>query len=602
MTRRPGIESVLMIADVARAIDDFRPLSETLDRICERVAGLSGYDETALLLPDPVAGALVIKGSAGMSDAYVEYINSEHPLKLEDVGPLGLSPTATAYRGGEPVTMTDIEQEPTFSSWRSGARLEGVRSLACIPVIVRARVIGVLNCYGRRPHEHTAEELELLQLVARMAGVAIETARAADMQRDSAEELRRLSARLREQNAELARLTTIQSRLAETLAQPDASALERTAQTLAETTGRAVLVWGRGGRVLAFSGPAEAREPMAVLAAGPGVERRLRGQPLLSQEDCTILRIGTADAALGALVLRPAIVDEGDVAMLAARHAGAVMAGELQGERAGRMLETYARPAILLALVHGLQGRAQQQEALGLLQVADGAELRLAVLRCPTPEAAHRLARRIEGLRQAGWPAVAATADGADTLVLLDGATGPLTRVATATRERYLEVDAIGVSDAVGGLAELAGARGRALVAAAANRETGAPVTRFDDLRGLSDVAQRLPAALARDLAESTLGPLRAHDAAHGSELVATLHAYVAHGGRQRETAEALHIHPNTLLQRLRRCAELGGPDVRDLRDLGRAVLALEWDRLLAVGGQPEGERVPEGVAWQPSA
>jgi sugar diacid utilization regulator len=593
MTRRPGIESVLMIADVARAIDDFRPLSETLDRICQRVVGLSGTDVSALLLPDSEAGALVIKGSAGMSDAYVEYINREHPLRLEDVGPRGLSPTASAYHGGETVAVSDIEDEPMFAEWRSGARIEGYRALACVPVIVRARVIGVLNCYGREPHAHTPDELELLQLVARMAGVAIETARAADMQRDSAEQLRRLSAQLREQNAELARLTSIQSRLAETLAQADVTAVERTAETLAETTGRAVLVWGRGGRVLAFSGPAEAREAMGVLAAGPAVERRLRRQPLVSDESATILRIGTADAALGALVLRPPIADAGEVAMLAARHAAAVMAGELQGERAGRMLETYARPAILLALVHGLQGRAQQQEALGLLQLQEGAELRLAVLRCPTPEAAHRLARRIDGLRQAGWPAVAATADGNDTLLLLEGAAaGAVPAAATATRERYLEIDAVGVSDAVHELAALPAARGRALLAVGANAETGAPATLFDELRGLSDIAQRLPAALARELVESTLGPLRGH-----GELVATLHAYFAHGGRQRETAEALHIHPNTLLQRLRRCAELGGPDVRDLRELGRVVLALEWDRLLAAGVE-----VGEEVAWQPSA
>lgn len=592
MTHRPGIESVLMIADVARAIDDFRPLPETLDRICERVVGLSGTDVSALLLPDDDAGALVIKGSAGMSDAYVEYINSEHPLKLEDVGPLGLSPTASAYQSGETVAVSNIDDEPMFASWRSGARVEGYRALACVPVVVRARVIGVLNCYGREPHAHTPDELELLHLVARMAGVAIETARAADMQRDSAEQLRTLSARLREQNAELARLTSIQSRLAETLAQADATAVERTADTLAETTGRAVLVWGRGGRVLAFSGPAEAREPMGVLAAGPAVERRLRRQPLVSDESATILRIGTADAALGALVLRPPIADEGEVAMLAARHAAAVMAGELQGERAGAMLEAYARPAILLALVHGHLGRAQLQEALGLLQLSDG-ELRLAILRCPTPEAAHRLARRIEGLRQAGWPAVAATADGRDALLLLEGAAAE--EAATATRERYLEVDAIGVSDAVRDLAALAGARGRALIAVTTNAETGAPATRFDELRGLSDVAQKLPPALARELVESTLGPLREH-----GDLVATLHAYVAHGGRQRETAEALHIHPNTLLQRLRRCAELGGPDVRDLRELGRVVLALEWDRLLeAEAGWVGTESVG---SWQPSA
>lgn len=592
MTRRPGIESVLMIADVARAIDDFRSLSETLDRVCERVVGLSGTDVSALLLPDAEAGALVIKGSAGMSDAYVEYINSEHPLKLDDPGPLGLSPTVSAYRSGETIAVSDIEDEPMFAAWRTGARIEGFRALASVPVIVRARVIGVLNCYGNEPHAHTPDELELLQLVARMAGVAIETARAADMQRDSAEQLRRLSGQLREQNAELARLTSIQSRLAETLAQADVTAVERTAETLAETTGRAVLVWGRGGRVLAFSGPAEAREAMGVLAAGPAVERRLRRQPLVSDESATILRIGTADAALGALVLRPPIADQGEVAMLAARHAAAVMAGELQGERAGRMLETYARPAILLALVHGLQGRAQQQEALGLLQLQGGAPLRLAILRCPTPEAAHRLARRIDGLRQAGWPAVAATADGRDTLLLLEEPED-VAATATATRERYLEVDAIGVSDIVHDLAALQGARGRALIAVGTNAETGAAATLFDELRGLSDVAQQLPPALARELVESTLGPLRGH-----GDLIATLHAYVAHGGRQRDAAAALHIHPNTLLQRLRRCAELGAPDVRDLRDLGRLVLALEWDRLLAAEAAP----ITEGAQWQPSA
>jgi DNA-binding PucR family transcriptional regulator len=215
------------------------------------------------------------------------------------------------------------------------------------------------------------------------------------------------------------------------------------------------------------------------------------------------------------------------------------------------------------------------------------------VLRCPTPEAAHRLARRIEGLRQAGWPAVAATADGRDTLLLLEGEPADgVSAAASATRERYLEVDAIGVSDAVRDLVALAGARGRALIAVTTNAETGAPVTRFDELRGLSDVAQKLPPGLARELVESTLGPLRGH-----GDLVATLHAYVANDGRQRETAEALHIHPNTLLQRLRRCAELGGPDVRDLRELGRVVLALEWDRLLAAGAE-----VGEEAAWQPSA
>ncbi len=579
------LESVLMIADVARVIDAFRPLPETLDRICERVRGLCGYRVAALLLPDPEADALVFAGSAGMSEDYRSRVNREHQLRLEEPGPLGPGPTVTAYQSGESVAIADLEIDHSFAAWRDAARAEGYRSLACVPVIVRARVIGVLNCYGGAPHEHGAAELELLKLVARMAGVAIETARAADVQRDTADELLLLSERLQEQNAELGRLTSIQSRLAETLAEADVTAVERTAATLAETIDRDVLVWGRGGHPLTFTGAARHREAMALVAARSGVERSLRDRPLINADGCTCLRIGTADAALGVLVLHPAIPDEHDVAMLAGRHASAVMAGELQSERAGRVLESYALPAMLLGLAHGLLGQAQQSEAAGVLKLDEADELRLAVMRCPSSDAAHRIARRLDALRQAGWPAAAATADDADVLLLLrDADPARIERAAAATHDRHAGVECIGVSAPLTAPAELPAARRQGLVAAEANRETPTAGTLFEDLRGLGDVAQRLPPAVAHELVQGTLGPLQEYDAAHGTELVATLHAYVDQGGRPRETAAALHIHPNTLAQRLRRCAELGRYDVRNLRDVGRIVLALEWERLLAAG------------------
>jgi DNA-binding PucR family transcriptional regulator len=207
------------------------------------------------------------------------------------------------------------------------------------------------------------------------------------------------------------------------------------------------------------------------------------------------------------------------------------------------------------------------------------------VLRCPTSDAAHRIARRLDALRQAGWPAPAATADEADVVLLLrDADPVRIERAAAATHDRHADVECIGVSAPLSALADLPAARRQGLVAAEANRETATAATLFEDLRGLGDVAQRLPPAVAQELVQSTLGPLRDYDTAHGTELVGTLHAYVDHGGRPRETAAALHIHPNTLQQRLRRCAELGGYDVRNLRDVGRIVLALEWERLLAAG------------------
>ena len=43
-----------------------------------------------------------------------------------------------------------------------------------------------------------------------------------------------------------------------------------------------------------------------------------------------------------------------------------------------------------------------------------------------------------------------------------------------------------------------------------------------------------------------------------------TVAAWFAHGGRLRDTAEVLHVHPNTVSQRLERVADLLGGDWRD--------------------------------------
>src|SRR5579884_4476151 len=43
------VDRLLVLADVARTINDFRPLDETLNAICDRVAGLAGYRFTALV-------------------------------------------------------------------------------------------------------------------------------------------------------------------------------------------------------------------------------------------------------------------------------------------------------------------------------------------------------------------------------------------------------------------------------------------------------------------------------------------------------------------------------------------------------------------------
>lgn len=56
---------------------------------------------------------------------------------------------------------------------------------------------------------------------------------------------------------------------------------------------------------------------------------------------------------------------------------------------------------------------------------------------------------------------------------------------------------------------------------------------------------------------ESLLAPLEGYDMAHGSDLVATLRTFLENGGRWQDTAERLHVHVNTLRNRLERVEAL---------------------------------------------
>ena len=79
--------------------------------------------------------------------------------------------------------------------------------------------------------------------------------------------------------------------------------------------------------------------------------------------------------------------------------------------------------------------------------------------------------------------------------------------------------------------------------------------------------------------ADRTLQAVRAHDAARGTHLLATLRHYLTHGQSRTATAEALHLHPNTVTQRLARIQALTGLDLADpaaVVQMRAAVLVLD--------------------------
>ncbi|MFI5609120.1 PucR family transcriptional regulator [Amycolatopsis sp. NPDC051903] len=168
-------------------------------------------------------------------------------------------------------------------------------------------------------------------------------------------------------------------------------------------------------------------------------------------------------------------------------------------------------------------------------------------------------------------PTLVGTVDG-DTYALFP-APDRLGRLADGLRESVRAVEpalgaarlSVGLSrapDAAGLRAGVQEARhARTLAALAPGRAT---VLAGDEVASHVLLLAAVPADLRSSFGEKVLGPVLAYDAAHGSELMATLKAFLEHSGSWTQTSGALHLHVNTLRYRISRISELTG------RDLGR--------------------------------
>jgi hypothetical protein len=84
-----------------------------------------------------------------------------------------------------------------------------------------------------------------------------------------------------------------------------------------------------------------------------------------------------------------------------------------------------------------------------------------------------------------------------------------------------------------------------------------------------------VPGEARRAFQAALLDPLVAYDRDHGTELVATLEAFLACSGSWTRAAEAMFIHVNSLRYRIRRIEELTGRDPRSLAGQAALLLAL---------------------------
>lgn len=152
-----------LLYEVSRAISSNRYLEEILLLVVGMTAELMGSKICSLMLLDEKKQELVIKATQSLSEQY----RTKAPIKV------GESVSGRAVQQKVPIIVSDVTREKGYK-YPEVAKAEGLRSLISVPMMIKNRVIGVLNCYTSAEHEFGKEEIQLLVGVANQAAVAIE--------------------------------------------------------------------------------------------------------------------------------------------------------------------------------------------------------------------------------------------------------------------------------------------------------------------------------------------------------------------------------------------------------------------------------------------
>lgn len=181
-------ETLAVLADISHEINASLNLDEVLANVAAQIKRLIDYEIFAVLLPEHGTNQLYFRFAIGHRPEVVEHWRI--PM---DEGIIGAAATT-----GHPVRVADVLNDPRYLN-----AIDGVRSELAVPLIVRGRVIGVLDIESSQPDYFTPDQQNVLALVASRIGTAIENARLFESTRNQAETLLLLNEVGREANSTL---------------------------------------------------------------------------------------------------------------------------------------------------------------------------------------------------------------------------------------------------------------------------------------------------------------------------------------------------------------------------------------------------------------
>jgi len=148
---------------VSKAITSDLYLEDILKLIVNLTANVMKAKICALWLLEEKTAELKIRATQAMSKEYLK----ERSIRMGE-GIVGL-----VAKQKKPMIIEDVKKDPQYKE-KGMAKKEGLASMISVPMLVKNRVIGVVNCYTTSVYKFTKSDISLLSTVANQAAVAIE--------------------------------------------------------------------------------------------------------------------------------------------------------------------------------------------------------------------------------------------------------------------------------------------------------------------------------------------------------------------------------------------------------------------------------------------
>ncbi|MQA13514.1 MAG: GAF domain-containing protein [Pseudonocardiaceae bacterium] len=558
----------------SRELAEQREVGPLLRRLTRRAHDLLGADLTWLAEIDPGSGELVVKTTTGTVSSELEGVRVQPGL--------GMAWFVAAHRRAHSTTQYHVD--PGFPHDDGADRAlaaEGVVSALAVPLVTGEDVIGTLFVAVRHEAEFQVDQVTLLTAFADHAAVILQGARLLTQARDLADEAEDSRRQLSRHVAAMERAHANHAELTDCVLRGEDAV--QVAATLGRAMKRHVMILDDerapyGESHVGFPGEDSWRHP-AVDGALTESRRTGRFVPISSPQVAGVVAVVAGGTFLGALLI--------------AHDTSAL------GPVEHKTIEDAARIMALLRLKQDALADAEERvrgELLGDLVDSEAADLdelrRRARARGTNLDELRRIfvlsvdsGRRREAIRAvnslAEGPALVAEHAGAVVMAL--GKSNPLDvrriweRVRTRLDTEVLVVEAPTAATCCEVPVRYREARGcLALLPALGVTDAGTTTTPYSLYARLFEPnAQDID-----DFVTATIGPLLHSDRSRGTDLLQTVNTFAECNASKTRTARSLHLHPNTVMQRLERVGKLLGEGWRDPDVFFRIQVAARIDRL----------------------